>query len=417
MDLEIVTVGAELLLGFTVDSNAAAIARAMAGIGVSVTRRTTVTDDADAIGAVVGEALGRTGTVIVTGGLGPTRDDVTKHAVADLFGAPIVLDTAYLEQLERRWASLGREGSMPEANRTQAEIPRGATVLPNPRGTAPGLWLEGGRGVAILLPGVPHEMVGLVENEVAPRLAARLAARGARTVVRVRTLRTTGVAESALADRLGPLEASLAPVRVAYLPSFAGVDVRLVAAGMTDTPAERALGDAERRLRAALGADCYGVDDVDLASAVLDALRERGMHLAVAESCTGGLVGARITAIPGASDVFVGGAITYSNAQKTAMLGVPVELLARHGAVSEQAVAAMTAGARRRFGVEAAVAISGIAGPSGGTAEKPVGTVWLGAALGDAHVERRIVLPGDREAVRARAAQAALDLLRRRLLA
>lgn len=411
------TVGAELLLGFTVDSNAATIARAMARIGVTVERRTTVPDDAEAIRAAVGDALARTRIVIVTGGLGPTRDDVTKHAVAALFEMPIALDEAALARLEHRWAALRRSGRMPEANRTQAEVPLGATVLPNPRGTAPGLWLEGKPGVAVLLPGVPHEMRGLLEEEVVPRIEARLGADGARTVVLVRTLRTTGVAESALADRLGPLEASVRPVTVAYLPSFAGVDVRLVAARLDAAAAARALDHAEERVRGALGPDCYGADDVDLAAVVLDLLRARGMRLAVAESCTGGLVGARITAAAGASEVFVGGAITYADEWKTAMLDVPMGVIDQHGAVSQEVVAAMAAGARRRFGVEAAVAVSGIAGPTGGTPAKPVGTVWFGVSMRDAHIERRIVFPGGREEVRARAAQAALDLLRRCLVA
>lgn len=298
---------------------------------------------------------------------------------------------------------------MPEANRTQAEVPDGATVLPNPRGSAPGLWLEDPRGVVVLLPGVPHEMRGLVREEVAPRIAAR-AAPGA--VTAWRTLRTTGIPESALADRVGPLEASLAPVTVAYLPSFEGVDLRLTTWTMGAAEGARRLAEAATRVREVLGERCYAEGSTDLAAVVLERARATGVRLAVAESCTGGLVGARLTAIPGASSVFAGGVIAYDDEVKVRDLAVPPEALAAHGAVSEAVVRAMAVGVRRRFGVEGGVAVSGVAGPEGGTAGKPVGTVWLAVAVGVRERAVRIGVPGDRSEIRARAAQAALDLLR-----
>jgi nicotinamide-nucleotide amidase len=350
--------------------------------------------------------------VVATGGLGPTRDDVTKRAAADLFGAPLRLDQTLLRNLEDRWRRLARPGPMPEANRTQAEVPAGATVLPNPRGTAPGLWLEDGRGVVVLLPGVPHEMRAMAAAQVGPRVAARVPPG---RVTRWRTVRTTGVSESALADRVGPLEAGLAPVTVAYLPSFDGVDLRLTAWGMAPDEADRRLEDAVDRVRRAAGEGCYGEGDADLAQVVLDRLRARGLKLALAESCTGGLVGARLTAIPGSSAVLVGGVIAYANRVKEGDLGVPAGVIETEGAVSEAAVRAMADGARRRFGAEAAIAVSGIAGPEGGTPGKPVGTVWLSAAVCDEGRAVRVLFPGDRGEVRARAAQAALDLMRRTL--
>lgn len=298
---------------------------------------------------------------------------------------------------------------MPEANRTQAEVPAGATVLPNPRGTAPGLWLEDARGVLVLLPGVPHEMRGLVADELAPRVAARAGpGRGARW----RVLRTTGIPESALADRLGPLEDALAPVTLAYLPSFAGVDLRLTLwEGAPGDGAER-LAAAVGQVRAALRDRCYGEGDADLAAVVLTRAEAAGLRLAVAESCTGGLVGARLTAVPGASRAFVGGVIAYDDGVKLRDLGVPRAALEAHGAVSEAVVRAMAEGVRRRFDAGAAIAVSGVAGPEGGTAEKPVGTVWLAGSVGPAVRAVKLGLPGDRAEVRARAAQAALDLLR-----
>jgi nicotinamide-nucleotide amidase len=412
--LEVVTIGTELLLGYTVDTNAAELGRALAAAGIEVLRRTTVADRPEAIRAAVAEALERTGAVITTGGLGPTRDDLTKRVVAELCGRRLLLDPAVLSQVETRFKKLGR-WPMPESNRSQAEVPEGATILPNPRGTAPGLWLEDARGrLVILLPGVPSEMRGLLAEQVLPRLAQRDAA-GQPRVVLSRTLRTTGVAESSLAERLGRLDEELTPLTLAYLPSPDGVDLRLTAWELEQAEAEARLAAATRRLRSILGADCYGEDGTDLAAVVLEALR-RGRHrLAVAESCTGGLVAQRITAVPGASDTFVGGVVAYADVIKTAALKVPLEILQAHGAVSEETVRAMVAGAQRLFSADVAVAVTGIAGPTGGTPDKPVGTVWLAAAMHtDLRALKRMV-PGDRDEVRRRSAQAALDLLRRML--
>ncbi len=415
MDLELVTIGTELLLGFTVDSNAAEIARALASVGARVVRRTTVADDGDAITAAVGESLARTGFVITTGGLGPTRDDVSKRAIATLFNMPLVLDQDYLAQLRERFERLGR-GPMPESNRTQAEVPRGAVVLRNQWGTAPGLWLEGPPGVAVLLPGVPREARGLLEHEVMPRVRERVArARGSPVVTWSRTLRTTGIGESALADRIGALEDHLAPVTLAYLPGLDGVDLRLTAWGLAPGEAERALARAAEILAPALGAHHYGDDACDLAALVLGRLGVRKIGLVVAESCTGGILSERITAVPGASSTFVGGVVAYANEVKVSELDVPEGLIAEHGAVSEPVVRAMAESVARRFHAGASLAVTGIAGPTGGTPEKPVGTVWLAACLEGRceAVLRRFV--GDRDDIRRRSAQAALDLLRRML--
>lgn len=411
MEVEIVTVGTELLLGLTVDSNAAEIARALAPHGVRVSRRATVGDDRDAVRHAVADALARTRFVIVTGGLGPTSDDVTKLAVAELYGAPLELDAAVLAAVEQRFATLGSR-AMPPANRSQAEVPRGAVVLPNRRGTAPGLWLEGAPGTAVLLPGVPHEMRGLLEDEVVPRLVGRLAATGRDATIQSLTLRTTGIAESALAERLGDAERALASVTLAYVPGPHGVDLRLTAWELPRQRAAHVLEDAARRLTPLLGRHYYGRDDADLAAVVLGQLRARGATLAVAESCTGGMISERITAVPGASDVFVGGIICYADAVKVRELGVSPADLAEHGAVSEPVVLALAAGAARKFATQAAIAVTGIAGPTGGTPAKPVGTVWLAAQLDGRPraVNRRFA--GDRGEVRARAAQAALDVLR-----
>ena len=411
MNIELVTIGTELLLGLTLDTNGAVIARSLSAHGVRVTRRTSVADRAEEIREAVSGALQRTGAVLTTGGLGPTRDDVTKKVVADLFDAPLEFHDEVWASLVERFGRLERKPAA--SNRGQAEVPRGATVLPNRWGTAPGLWLEGAPGLAIMLPGVPLEMQRLLEHEVLPRLAVR----GTGGVIRSLLVRTWGIPESSLAERMGEIETEITPLTLAYLPGLEGVDLRLSAWNLSPQEADRRLQAAADLLRSRAGNTVYGQGDCDLAALVLQAARSRGVKVAVAESCTGGLLGARLTETPGSSDVFVGGVIAYDNALKVQLLGVPEALLAEHGAVSEPVAKAMAEGAVRRFHVDAAVSVTGVAGPGGGSPEKPVGTVWTGCSLGGTVETRRGMFPGTRHEIRARAAQAALFLLYRRLTA
>lgn len=401
MDLELVTIGTELLLGFTIDTNSAFLGQALAGAGFRIVRRTSVPDEAGAVVAAVGEALERSRLVITTGGLGPTKDDLSKNAVAELLGLPLEFHPEIWDAIRARFARMGRKLS--ERNRCQAEVPRGAMVLPNPRGTAPGLWITAALGEVIMLPGVPGEMRGLVEQEVVPRLAARSGGR----VVRSRVLRTTGIPESTLAERLGPLEDGLAPLTLAFLPGLEGVDLRLTAWDTEPAEATRQLDAAAARLREVLRDHAYGTGEEDLAEVLLREYRDRRLRLAVAESCTGGMLGERITAIPGSSEVFVGGCIAYHNRLKEE-LGVSARILQAGGAVSEEAVGAMAAGARAKYGSDVAVAVSGIAGPGGGSPEKPVGLVWFGLADGQGTELHRFIFPGSRHEIRVRAAQFAL---------
>jgi nicotinamide-nucleotide amidase len=405
--VEVVTIGTELLLGLTPDTNATELGRVLADAGAEVVRHISVADRPDAIRSAVRDALERTGFVITTGGLGPTRDDMTKREVAALFGKPLLLDEVVLRSLEDRFRRLGRP--MPAVNRTQAEVPAGATVLPNPRGTAPGLWVEDNGRVVVMLPGVPSEMRGLLAEEVVPRLARRSSG----LVVRSRMVRTTGIAESALAERVGDVEESIAPLTLAYIPSLEGVDLRVTAWRLREVEADQLLGAATALLRERAGDDAYGEDRTDLAAVVLEILRARRARLAIAESCTGGLAAGRVTAVAGSSEVFVGGVVAYDDRVKMDLLGVGAPLLKQHGVVSEPVVRAMVEGVQQRFATEAALAITGIAGPSGGTADKPVGTVWLAARFGSEARALKRIFPGDRAEIRGRAAQAALDLLRR----
>jgi nicotinamide-nucleotide amidase len=411
VNVELLTIGTELLLGFTVDTNGAHIARTLGDIGVRVVRRGTVGDDGEAIRAAVREALARTGAVITTGGIGPTRDDVTKRAVAELYDAPLEFREEIWQALVERFAGLGRVA--PASNRLQAEVPRGATVLRNRWGTAPGLWLEDARGLVIMLPGVPREMRKLLAHEVVPRLSARAGGR----VIRSRTVRTSGIPESLLAERLGDIEDRVAPLTLAYLPGYEGVDLRLTAWDAAAHNVDAALAAGAALLRERAGDHVYGENDADLAAVLLQAARERGLRIGVAESCTGGLVGKRLTDTPGSSDVFVGGVVAYDDQVKRALLDVPGELLRQHGAVSGEAAAAMALGAARRLEVPLALAVTGIAGPGGGSETKPVGTVWLATALDGVAGTTRVQLPGSRDEIRMRAAQASLLLALRRLRA
>ena len=406
MQLELLTIGTELLLGFTVDTNAAELARALSAAGVRVVRKASVGDTPQAIRQGIEEALARSGAVLCTGGLGPTADDVTKKVVADLYGMPLDFHDEIWQYLVDRFARFGRKPA--ETNRSQAQVPRGATVLPNRWGTAPGLWFEGKPGLVILLPGVPSEMRGLLRHEVLPRLASRVGD----GVIRSRSIRTAGVPESTLAERVSGIEEMVAPLSVAYLPGTQGVDLRLTAWNLPAAEADARLAAGLAEVRRLAGEWTYGEDDVDLAAVVLAEARKRGWKLATAESCTGGGVGERLTQIPGSSDVYLGGVIAYDNAVKESLLGVAHELLMEHGAVSEPVAAEMVRGVTRRLGAELGIAVTGIAGPGGGTAEKPVGLVYIATYVQGAVAVTRAVLPGDRGEIRGRAAQAALNRLR-----
>jgi nicotinamide-nucleotide amidase len=410
--VELLTIGNELLLGQVVDTNAAELARTLADAGVQVRHRSTVGDDAESIASEVRQALERSGAVITTGGLGPTRDDMTRPAIAELLDLPLEFSDEVWGHIIERYRFFGRAPA--ESNRVQALVPHGAQILRNRWGTAPGLWIDVERpagGIVVMLPGVPYEMRMLTEHELLPRLKSRATA----TVVRSRTLRTVGVAESTLAEQIGTIEPEIAPLTLAYLPGPDGVDLRLTAWQLAADDAETRLEHALSRLRERVGRAAYGEGDTDLAAVVLEAARRRRVTLAVAESCTGGLVGGRLTTVPGASDVFLGGVVAYADAVKVGALGVAPQLLRQEGAVSEAVARSMAEGVRRNFGAGLSVSITGIAGPSGGSEAKPVGTVWFATADGQETRAVRMVFGGGRAEVRARAAQAALRLLLERL--
>ena len=417
--VELVTIGDELLLGFTIDTNSAHISRTLAACGVEIVRRTTVGDDADKIAGAVSEALDRTGAVITTGGLGPTSDDLTKPAIARIFGREMMFDQSIADYLEQRWRARFPGSVFPPSNRSQAEIPEGARILTNRHGTAPGIWLEDekGRWVA-MMPGVPREMRGMLAEELVPAIQSRMRG-GEECLVLSGTLRTTGIAESAIADLLGPdflgdPGNELGSLPLAYLPGVAGVDLRVTARGLPRERAKALVEEAMVKLRAVVGAYAYGEGETDLAEVVLERCRVLRLGVAVAESCTGGMLGARLTSIPGSSDVFLGGVIAYHNDIKREVLGVRQHDLERFGAVSEQVALQMASAVRQRMGADVGVSITGIAGPGGGSVEKPVGLIWVAVDATSARA-RRFHVGGDRDEIRQRAAQAALEMVRRAL--
>ncbi len=414
MVVEIVTIGDELLLGETIDINAVWLARELGALGVSVVRRTTVGDGAAAIADAVREALTRTGAVITTGGLGPTSDDRTRPAIAALFGRELRHDDAIWEGLRALWRERGRPGEPPESNRQQALVPEGATVLTNRHGTAPGLLLEDedARWVA-MLPGVPREMRGIMTEELLPRLQERTA--DDRRVIRSVTLRTTGIAESQLPDLLAEHADGFGHISLAYLPGQEGVDLRLTVRDERPEDADRALKDAADTLRQRLGRHWYADGPTDLAEVVIRACSAAGKMIAVAESCTGGLLASRLTSVSGSSKAFLGGVVAYDNQVKTNQLGVEQSVLDRVGAVSEEVAGDMASGVKRLMRSQIGVGITGVAGPDGGTPEKPVGLVWIAVDLDGRVATYGGRFIGDRAEIRFRATQTALNMIRREL--
>lgn len=407
------TVGNELLYGETVDTNAAYLAKSLALLGIPVVRKHTVGDVVPDIQDAVRAAAATADVVLVSGGLGPTSDDVTKQAVASMLGRELRLDRDLVRALEERSRARGY-ATLPAPNVGQAEIPTGARVLRNAHGTAPGLLLDEGDTAIVLLPGVPRELRGIYEADLKDALLARF--QGRLAPVHHRLIHTTGVAESRLAELLEPhLPAEMGPVTLAYLPDIRGVDLRLSVRGVPAEEAEAWLDRVERAVEPVVREWRFEAASGDAAEALLAALRRANKRLAVAESCTGGLIAKRLTDLPGASRSFAGGVIAYDNSVKVRELGVSEADLEAEGAVSEPVARRMALGAAERFGVAAGIGVTGIAGPAGGTASKPVGTVWLGVALDGVVRTHLLSLVGDRHAIRERAAQEAITRLLRRV--
>lgn len=416
--VELINTGSELLLGRTLNTHAHWLARRLSDAGYSVSRQTTVADTGEAITAAVREALARVDVVLTTGGLGPTSDDLTRDRVADLLGRKLTEDAETLARIARFFEQ--RKRVMPASTRVQAMVPEGATILRNDFGTAPGLGFvlesnpyraNAGRSVLAMLPGPPRELRPMFDQQLLPWLEGVM---GRKEVWACRTLRTVGIGESMVEDKVAPELADFFAKggEIGYCAHVGQVDVRLSATGVGSTE----LVDAACAVvKEHLGVAIFGEGDELLEGAVIRLLRSRGARVATAESCTGGLLSHRLTNVPGSSEGFCGGVVAYSNAMKSSVLGVAPELVLSEGAVSEAVAAAMAEGVRRLSGADYGVALTGIAGPSGGTPEKPVGTVFIAVAgpVGTRVVGRLNAY--ERATFKEVSATMALDLLRRAL--
>ena len=406
----IIAVGSELLTPFRVDTNSLAITERLNTIGYAVRLKTIVGDTVDELAQVVSSALVWADLIVLTGGLGPTEDDVTRDAVARVLQVPLEEDGAVVERIRARFVRRGM--TMPDINRRQAMVPRGATLLDNANGTAPGLWIEHGRTVIVLLPGPPREMTPMLDAVIAERLAPRSGGAG----LFRRVMKITGRTESDVDQQAQPMYGAWTsraiPISTTILAMLGQIELHLTARAESRASADAALDAAVAELRTALGDAVYSVDGRPLEAVVGELLRARRATIAVAESCTGGLLASRLTDVPGSSDYVERGAVCYSNRAKTEWLGVTEALLARHGAVSEQVAEAMAAGIRSRAGVTVGVGVTGIAGPGGGTAEKPVGTVAIAVQTDDDARVRTFQFTGGREMVKFQASQAALNMVR-----
>lgn len=402
MTIELITIGSELLAGLTLNTNTRFVGEALTGAGLNLSRQTSIPDDLDVIVATLQESLIRADWVIVSGGLGPTNDDVTKKALARVFNRQLVFHDEILVMLKERYSRSGRPIN-PHLE-TQAVQPAGAEFIPNDFGTAVGIVLREGAHTLVAVPGVPREMRPMIADHVVPRIA-----REAQVHSESRIWSTTGWPESRLYDAIEPLIAAYPQVSVAFLPSELGVRLRFTASGPNNAQSlDQITGEARPRITECL----YAERDVGLETVVAENLFSRGQTIAVAESCTGGLIAKRLTDVPGSSAYMLAGFVVYANEAKVRDLGVPAALIETHGAVSEPVARAMAEGAITRTGADLSIAVTGIAGPTGGTPEKPVGLVWLAAGRKGAEtVSREIRLLGDRELIRIRAAQAALAMV------
>jgi len=414
MKTEIISIGDELLYGEITDTNSTFIAEKLTGEGIEVVFSTSVGDDVNKIAEVFGMAGSRADVIIATGGLGPTSDDLTKKAIVKAFKRNLVFHEEILKEIEKSFEKSGK--SMPKVNQNQALIPQGAKPLANRWGVAPGIFIEEGNKLFFALPGVPLEMKWMLENEVLPILRTK---KPDVFIIR-KMLKTTGIPESVIYEKIEGLIDPKGEVKIAFLPSYLGVDVKLVVSWSNllatslkqKNESEAKIEELEKKIREILGTYIYGTEDQTLEEVVGKLLSEKGKTIAVAESCTGGLIGAKFTNISGSSKYFERGVVTYSNQAKIELLGVPKEIIDQYGAVSEQTAILMAEGVRKLAKTDYGLSSTGIAGPTGGTPEKSVGLVYIGFACENDSFAQKFQFGGDRITNRERAAQAALNIVR-----
>jgi len=410
LSAEIIAIGSELLTPNRVDTNSLWITERLNSIGVEVKLKTIVGDDEARLEETLRDALKRSNVIISTGGLGPTEDDITRKVFSRVLGRPLILNEQVLETIRQRFARRGYR--MTPNNEKQALIPQGAEVLPNPNGTAPGIFVREGEKTIFILPGPPREMQPMFDNAVMPILSG--SSKGVHICKRV--LKVSGLGESAVDDMIAPIYTQYRNPTTTILFNMGEIEVHLTASGKDEQTANELLDELEIKLEEKLGHYLFARRGETMEEVVGLQLSVKGYTIAVAESCTGGLIAKRLTDVPGSSRYFLEGVVTYSNQSKVDILGVPEEMIVKHGAVSAEVAEAMASGIKQRALATIGIGVTGIAGPTGGTEEKPVGLVYI-ALCDDVHVEHKpLILPGDRQMIRHYASQAALDLVRRRLL-
>ncbi|GET28671.1 competence/damage-inducible protein A [Prolixibacter sp. SD074] len=411
MKADLITIGDEILIGQIIDTNSAWMARQLNDEGIAVRQITSISDEHDHMLETLADALGKVDLVLITGGLGPTKDDRTKDAICQFFGTQLVYDDNVLEHIKTLLAPRGVQ--MNGLNRDQALVPESAVVLHNRMGTAPGLWMEKEGYVFVFMPGVPFEMKTLVNEQILPRVRTRFKT----TPIIHRTILSQGLPESVLAERIAGWEDNLPSfIKLAYLPNPMHIRLRLSATGDDRDMMNRVLDQKVQELITIIPEHIFGYEDDTLTGNIGKLLKQRNLTVGTAESCTGGNIAHFFTSDAGSSDYFRGSVVAYSNEVKENVLGVPEKVLIEHGAVSAEVVEAMAVGARKVLGVDYVVATSGIAGPTGGTPEKPVGLVWIAVAGPDGVVSKKYNFGNDRGRNIVRSSQSALNLLRNTLL-
>jgi len=411
---EIIAVGSELLTPDRTDTNSLWLTEKLNEIGIEVTAKSIIGDDEERLEKCFRAAIEESDLVIATGGLGPTEDDVTRQVAARAVGREMFLNEEIVEEIRKRFAHWGRE--MPETNKRQAFVIEGGEVLPNPNGSAPGIFVafeqKGENKSVALLPGPPREMKPMFENHVLPRILEK----AGKVKVCRKVLKVSGMGESAVDELISPVYKEYSSIQTTILFNKSEIEVHLAAKGASEGECNDLLADVTARVKEKLGIALYAENGESLEYVVGQMLKAAGKTLALAESCTGGLIAERITDIPGSSAYFMEGAVTYSNDAKMRTLNVPSEVLENYGAVSAETAEAMARGIRERTGTDYGISVTGIAGPDGGSEEKPVGLVYIGCADETGIKTLRLMIPGDRFLIRWRSSQAALDLLRRRMM-
>lgn len=411
MNAHIISIGDELLIGQTVNTNASFIGLMLSDLGIIVSKQSSIPDNEEDIMSELHLTLAKNDIVITTGGLGPTHDDVTRSAFIKYFKTELTMNEEVLDKIKERFRMLNR--SMSKVNESQAMIPKNAEIIPNNAGTAPGFWIEEGDKIVIALPGVPFEMEAMMRDYVLLKLTEKL---HDEKIIKRLTLMTTGIAESTLYERLGDLNAILGDERLAFLPDPFGVKMRITVVGNSSEEVNNKLIEIEQRIRAVAGRYIYGKDNEQLPDVVGRLLKERGFSLSIAESCTGGFISHLLTNYAGCSKFFDRSLVTYSNAAKVELLKVDEDILAKYGAVSLEVARQMAEGIKSTSGTDIGLSVTGIMGPGGGSDEKPIGTVYIGLCDNQVCTAQRFNFANDRVINKKRTAQAALDFLRRHLL-